>query len=162
MWKHRRGEAELPGAPEMPDGAMIIKEMLSPAATRLALVPGTDKLWIAPIPGQSADYYDRKFDSWTVMLKDRGARRTAGSGRSTTRPPLANPPIWDRCAFTKQPYPGMNGAPVTSLPGCDWLPTYWQYSVNDQQYLERRSRATTACTATLRPRGRRRSRASPT
>jgi hypothetical protein len=134
MCTHRRGEAELPGAPEMPDGAMIIKEMLSPAATRLALVPGTDKLWIAPIPGLPADYYDRKFDSWTVMLKERAGSADGWFWAFYDKTTPANPPIWDRCAFTKQPYPGMNGAPVTSPPGCDWLPTYWQYSVNDQQY----------------------------
>ncbi|HWO22152.1 MAG TPA: hypothetical protein VNO30_25490 [Kofleriaceae bacterium] len=134
MCKYRRGKDELPSAAEMPDGAMIIKEMLSPTATRLALVPGTKQLWIAPIPGQPADYYDRKYDSWTVMLKDRARSADGWFWAYYDKTSAANPPIWDRCAFTQKPYPGMDGAPVTSPPGCEWLPTYWSYAVADQQY----------------------------
>jgi hypothetical protein len=134
MCKYRRGEDELPGAPAMPDGAMIIKEMLSPAATQLALVPGSDKLWIAAIPGKPANYYDQVFDSWTIVLKDHRQSADGWYWAFFDKTSTANPPLWDRCAFTQKPYPGMGGAPVTSPPGCDWLPTYWQYRVNDQQY----------------------------
>jgi hypothetical protein len=134
MCKYRRGKDELPGAPELPDGAMIIKEMLSPTAARLALVPGSDRLWIAPIAGKPADYYDQTYGSWTVILKDRAQSADGWYWAFFDKTSPANPPIWDRCAFTQKPYPGMDGAPVTQPPGCEWLPTYWNYAVNDQQY----------------------------
>jgi hypothetical protein len=137
MCKYRRGKDELPDAPDMPDGAMIIKEMLSPAETRLALVPGTNKLWIAPLPVSPAIApapYERAFGSWTIILKNRAQAADGWYWAYFDKTSPANPPIWDRCAFTQKPYPGMDGAPVTEPPGCQWLPTYWNYSVNDQQY----------------------------
>jgi len=134
MCKYRRGKDELPDAPEMPDGAMIVKEMLSPSATRLALVPGSNRLWIAPIPGQPADYYDQTYGSWTVILKNRARSADGWYWAFFDKTSPANPPIWDRCAFTQKPYPGSDGKPVTEPPGCQWLPTYWNYAVNDQQY----------------------------
>lgn len=134
MCTYRRGTDEVPDAPAMVDGAMIVKEMLSPAATRLALVPGSRKLWIAPIPGKPADHYDSAYDSWTVLLKDHTQSADGWYWAFFDKTSTANPPIWDRCAFTQKPYPGMDGAPVTSPPGCQWLPTYWDYAVNDQQY----------------------------
>jgi hypothetical protein len=137
MCKYRRGEDELPNAPAMPDGAMVIKEMMEPVQMQLALVsepPGSRKLWIAPMPGKPADYYDQAYASWTVMVKDREQSTDGWFWAYFDKNSEANPPIWDRCAFTKEPYPGMNGAPVTSPPGCQWLPTYWDYDVNDQQY----------------------------
>ncbi|HSS00479.1 MAG TPA: hypothetical protein VLM79_25645, partial [Kofleriaceae bacterium] len=134
MCKYRRGDNEAPDAPPVADGGMIIKEMMSPAATRLALVPGSNRLWIAPIPGKPADYYDRAFESWTVIVKDRAASADGWYWAFYDKTSPGNPPIWDRCAFTQKPYPGMDGAPVTAPPGCQWLPTYWDYTVNDQQY----------------------------
>jgi hypothetical protein len=134
MCRYRRGKDELPGAPEMPDGAMIIKEMLSPVGTRLALVPGSNRLWIAPLPGKPADHYDQAYGSWTILLKDRARSADGWYWAFFDKTSPANPPIWDRCAFTQKPYPGMGGTPVTQPPGCEWLPTYWNYAVNDQQY----------------------------
>lgn len=134
MCTYRRGDNELPDAPPVVDGAMIIKEMMSPAATRLALVPGSALLWIAPIPGKPADYYDQAYDSWTVVVKDRARSADGWYWAFFDKTSAGNPPIWDRCAFTQKPYPGMDGAPVTSPPGCQWLPTYWEYAVGDQQY----------------------------
>lgn len=134
MCKFRRGDNELPNASQMPDGAMIIKEMISPGSVNLALVPGTDKLWIAPQSGKPPDYYDQNFDGWTVMIK--GARGSSDGwywaffGRTGT----GNPPTWDRSAFTTTPYPGSDGQPVTRPPADKWYPTYWQYSVPDVQY----------------------------
>jgi len=134
MCRYRRDKDELPGAAELPDGAMIIKEMLSPIGTRLALLPGSNRLWIAPLSGKPADYYDQAYGSWTILLKDRARSADGWYWAFFDKTSPANPPIWDRCAFTQKPYPGMGGAPVTQPPGCEWLPTYWNYAVNDQQY----------------------------
>ncbi|HEX4417903.1 MAG TPA: hypothetical protein VH165_08390 [Kofleriaceae bacterium] len=134
MCKYRRGKDELPNAPAMPDGAMIIKEMLSPAATQLALVPGSNRLWIAPIPDKPADYYDHAYGSWTILIKDQAQSADGWYWAFYDKTSPGNPPLWDRCAFTERPYPGMDGAPVTSPPPCQWLPTYGDYAVGDQQY----------------------------
>ncbi|TMQ11151.1 MAG: hypothetical protein E6J90_35005, partial [Deltaproteobacteria bacterium] len=134
MCKYRRDKDELPNAAAMPDGAMVIKEMMSPAAMQLALVPGSRTLWIAPVADKPVDYYDQAYDSWTVLLKDREQSADGWYWAFFDKPSPANPPIWDRCAFTRKPYPGMDGAPVTAPPGCQWLPTYWKYDVPDQQY----------------------------
>jgi hypothetical protein len=134
MCAYRRDKDELPNATELPDGAMIIKEMISPTRTRLALVPGSNNLWIAPIADQPADYYDRAYDSWTIMMKDHARSADGWYWAFFDKTSPGNPPFWDRCAFTQKPYPGMDGAPVTEPPGCEWLPTYWNYSVSDQQY----------------------------
>ncbi|MEZ4298723.1 MAG: hypothetical protein R3B70_27480 [Polyangiaceae bacterium] len=134
MCTHRRGDEELPGPGDMPDNAMIIKEMIDPNAVNLALVPGTDKLWVAPIAGKPADYYDKSFSSWTIMMKNRALSADGWFWAYYDKTSKANPPIFDRCAFTTTPFPGMDGASVDKPPGCEWLPTYWQYSVPDQQY----------------------------
>ena len=105
MCKYRRGDNELPDAPPVADGGMIIKEMMSPAAMRLALVPGSKLLWIAPIPGKPADTYDRAFESWTVIVKDRAASADGWYWAFFDKTSPGNPPIWDRCAFTQKPYP---------------------------------------------------------
>lgn len=134
MCTYRRGDDELPGAEELPDNAMIIKEMIDPNAVRLATLPGTDQLWVAPIPGKPADYYDQAFTSWTVMVKKRSLSADGWLWAYFDKTSTSNPPLWDRCAFSKKPFPGLDGANVDSPPGCEWLPTYWQYAVPDQQY----------------------------
>lgn len=134
MCKFRRGENELPDASQMPDGAMIIKEMISPASVNLALLPGTDRLWIAPKDGQRTAWYDQNFSSWTVMVK--GARGSSDGWfwAFFDRTGTGNPPTWDRSAFTTKPYPGSDGQPVTRPPDDKWYPTYWNYTVPDVQY----------------------------
>ncbi len=135
MCEYRQGDEQLPDAAEMPDGAMIIKEMMDPNQVHLALVPGTNELWIAPTPSQPADYYDQNFTSWTVMIKD--ARGSADGwyyadfGRSGT----GNPPLWDKSGFSQADYPGSDGQPVTAPPpDTPWYPTYWAYTSPDVQY----------------------------
>jgi hypothetical protein len=134
MCTYRRGEHELANAPAMPDGAMIIKEMIAPDLTRLALIPGSNKLWIAPRPGAPADAYDRAYGSWTILIKDHTQSADGWYWAYADKTSPGNPPVWDRGAFTQKPYPGMAGAPVTSPPSCQWLPTFWQYKVADVAY----------------------------
>jgi hypothetical protein len=134
MCKYRKGPDQLPDAAELPDGAMIVKEMLDPDRVKLALVPGTDKLWIAPIPGKPADYYDQAFDSWTVMIKSAQASADGWYWAYFGRTGTGNPPILDKSAFTTTPYPGSDGKPVTTPPGPEWYPTFWRYSVADVQF----------------------------
>ncbi len=132
MCKYRKGKDQLPGAEDLPDGAMIIKEMINPDKVNLARVPGTDKLWIAPMPGQP---YDDTFSSWTVMIKAPEASADGWYWAFFDKTSTGNPPIWDRTAFSMKPYPGEGGQPVTAPPPANpWLPTYWQYSVNDVQF----------------------------
>ncbi|ACY14427.1 hypothetical protein [Haliangium ochraceum] len=121
----------------MPDGAMIIKEMIDPNQVELALVPGSNDLWIAPKPDQPADYYDQNFDGWTVMIKDARASADgwyyADFGREDHGG--GNPPLYDRAGFATTPYPGSDGAPVTAPPpDSPWYPTFWKYASNDAQY----------------------------
>lgn len=134
MCKYRKGPDQLPGAAELPDGAMIVKEMLNPDKMKLALVPGTDRLWIAPIPGKPADYYDQIFDSWTVMIKSAQGAADGWYWAYFGRTGTGNPPLWDKSAFTAKPYPGSDGKPVTAPPGPEWCPTFWQYSVANVQF----------------------------
>lgn len=134
MCKYRKGHDQLPDAADLPDGAMIIKEMLNPDKVKLALEPGTDRLWIAPIPGKPEDYYDQTFDSWTVMIKSASGSADGWYWAYFGRTGTGNPPIWDKTAFTTKPYPGSDGKPVTSPPGPEWYPTFWQYSVPDVQF----------------------------
>lgn len=129
----RRTSTQAPDAADIPDGAMIIKEMLSPDKVKLAREPGTDRLWIAPPDGQGADWYDSNFTSWTIMVKAANGAADGWYWAGLERSSTGNPPIQDRCAFTTTPYPGSDG-PVTAPPGCEWYPTYWQYTVNDAQY----------------------------
>jgi len=131
MCKYRKGEDELPNAEDMPEGAMIIKEMLSPSAVNLALVPGTKSMWIAPMPGKDAGYYDGAFNAWTVMIKAPKGSADGWYWAYFDKSSTYNPPIVDRSGFTQDGYPGQDGKPVTAPPGCEWLPTYWQYTVND-------------------------------
>jgi hypothetical protein len=105
MCKYRRGDHELPNAPAMPDGAMIVKEMISPSSTQLALVPGSNKLWIAPLTGQPADSYDRSYGSWTILLKDHKQSADGWYWAFFDKSSPGNPPIWDRCAFTERRTP---------------------------------------------------------
>lgn len=134
LCRYRRGEHQLPNAPPMPDGAMIIKEMINPDLVNLALIPGSRELWIAPKPGQPADWYDQNLQSWTVMIKDSRVSADGWYWAYFDRTSQGNPPFWDRAAFTTRPYPGSEGEPVTRPPGSEWYPTYWGYSVPDVQY----------------------------
>jgi hypothetical protein len=134
MCSTRLGESQKPDARAIPDGAVIIKEMIDPDRVELALVPGSQDLWIAPKPGEPADWYDQKFQSWTIMIK---AARGSSDGwywAFFDRTSTGNPPIWERGAFAQTPYPGQNGAPVTKPPDDTWYPTYWNYSTNDVQF----------------------------
>jgi hypothetical protein len=134
MCSARLGENQLPDAKAIPDGAVIIKEMIDPDRVELALVPGSQNLWIAPKGGEPADWYDRSFQSWTIMIK---AARGASDGwywAFFDRTSTGNPPIDARGAFAQTPYPGQGGVPVTKPPGDDWYPTYWNYSTNDVQF----------------------------
>lgn len=135
MCSARLGENQTPDAGEIPDGAVIIKEMIDPDDVDLALVTGSQDLWIAPKSGEKADWYDRNFQSWTIMIK---AARGASDGwywAFFARTGTGNPPIWERGAFAQTPYPGQNGAPVTQPPPDDpWYPTYWGYATNDVQF----------------------------
>lgn len=132
MCKYRRDSDsdQLPNAGELPDNAMIIKEMISLNSTKLALVPGTNELWIAPLPGKHERHYDKAFDSWTIMLKNRSLSADGWFWGYYDKTSKSNPPLWDRSAFTKTPFPGQDGAKVNHPPGCDWQPT----SGHDQPY----------------------------
>lgn len=132
MCKYRKGEHELPNAAELPEGAMIIKEMISPKSVTLARLPGTDKLWVAPPAGGSS--YDDTFDSWTVIIKSPKASADGWYWGFYSRTGEGNPGIWDRAAFAEMPYPGSDGKPVTNPPGNHYYPTYWNYSLNDVQF----------------------------
>ncbi len=135
MCTYREGDTQLPDPKDMPPGAMIIKEMINPDLVELALVPGTDELWIAPKPDAEADYYDQHFDSWTVMIKDPRGAADGWYYAFFAREGDGNPPLWDRSAFAETPYPGSDGAAVTEPPpSSPWYPTYWQYALNDVQY----------------------------
>ncbi len=135
MCQYRRGENELPDAADMPAGAMIVKEMLDPGQMNLARVPGTDELWIAPMPGKPASWYDDTFSSWTIMIKAPEASADGWYWAFFDKSSTSNPPIWDRTAFAMKPYPGEGGQLVTAPPPADpWLPTYWGYSTNDVQF----------------------------
>lgn len=138
MCKHRQGDTQTKdGMSDLPDGSMIIKEMINPDRTTLALVPGSQDLWIAAPPSGSWRWYDENFDGWTIMIKDAKASadgwyyaffsrtREDGSG---------NPPLWDRSAFALTPYPGSDQKPVEKPPGAKWYPTFWNYGLNDIQY----------------------------
>jgi hypothetical protein len=133
MCAARKGDEQRPDAPPMPDGAVIIKEMIDPGATRLALVPGSNLLWIAPPPGQIADAYDQSFTSWTIMIKDSKASADGWYSAYFGRTGDGNPRIYARSAFAVAPYPGQL-KPVTEPPGDFWYPTYWNYSLNDVQF----------------------------
>lgn len=135
MCKYRRGEHELPNAEDLPAGAMIIKEMIDPGQVNLARVPGSDELWIAPMPGKPASWYDDAFSSWTVVIKAPEASADGWYWAFFDKSSKSNPPLWDRTAFAMKPYPGEGGKPVTAPPPANpWLPTYWGYSVNDVQF----------------------------
>ncbi|MCA9540311.1 MAG: hypothetical protein KC620_15540, partial [Myxococcales bacterium] len=134
MCKYRQGEAQLPSPDAMPDGAMIIKEMISVGSVNLKRVPGTDHLWIAPPEGDDARPYDEAFSSWTVMIKASGGAADGWYQAYFGRTGEGNPPLWDRAAFSAKPYPGSDGQPVTAPPGNAWYPTSWQYSVPDGQF----------------------------
>ncbi len=134
MCEYRRGEDERPGAEALPAGAMIIKEMISPEAVALVRKPGTDTLWIGP-PAAGGAAYDDAFDSWTVMIKSPGSSADGWYYAYFARDPKGkNPPLMDRGGFSKTPYPGSDGQPVTAPPGDEWYPTYWQYAVPDAQF----------------------------
>lgn len=130
MCQYRKGENELPNAKPMPDGAMIIKEMLNPDAMRLARVPGTDQLWVAP-PEGSMQPYDTSFSAWTILIKGKDGAADGWYAAYFDKTSSFNPPIRDRAAFTAAVYPGSDGRPVNTPPDCQWFPTYWGYSVND-------------------------------
>ena len=134
MCTYRRGEDQLPDARDLPAGAMIVKEMIEPSKVTLARVPETDELWIAPMPGQPASYYDDSFDAWTVMIKAPEGSTDGWYWGYFSRTGEGNPPLWDRAGFGQQPYPGQHGAPVTSPPEAKWYPTMWEYSTNDVQF----------------------------
>lgn len=135
MCKYRRGKNQLPGAEDLPAGAMIIKEMIDPGQLNLARVPGTDELWVAPIPGKPASWYDDTFGSWTVMIKAPEASADGWYWAFFDKTSTSNPPLWDRTAFAMKPYPGQDGQPVNEPPpATPWLPTYWGYSINDVQF----------------------------
>lgn len=134
MCRYRQGENQLPDAADMPDGAMIIKEMISVSDVALARIPGTDKLWIKPMPDKPADYYDQNVQSWTIMIKDKQGAADGWYSAFFAGTGTGNPPMWDRAAFAEQPFPGSDGKPVTQPPGNQWYPTYWQYSLNDVQF----------------------------
>ena len=135
MCKYRRGEHELPNAEDLPAGAMIIKEMIDPGQVNLARLPGSDELWIAPMPGKPASWYDDAFSSWTVVIKAPEASADGWYWAFFDKSSTSNPPLWDRTAFAMKPYPGEGGKPVTAPPPASpWLPTSWGYSVNDVQF----------------------------
>ena len=134
MCTWRRTEQQLPDPDQLPDGSMIIKEMISPTKVKLALVPGSDKLWVAPPDGEASEYYDQNYSSWTIMIKSARGSADGWYWADLAKGAKTNPPIFDRAAFTTTPYPGSDGKPVESPPGPDWYPTYWQYSVPDAQY----------------------------
>ncbi len=130
----RRGENQIPDADDLPAGAMIIKEMLSPAKVTLKRAPGTDTLWIAPPEGDLKPY-DDAFDSWTIMIKSPGASADGWYYAYFARKPGGgNPPLNDRAAFSATEYPGSDGEPVTTPPDDKWYPTYWGYGVPDVQF----------------------------
>jgi len=132
MCTYRKGENELPKAEELPDGAMIIKEMIAPSKVALRRTPGTNKLWIAPKPDASPTWYDDNFDGWTVMIKASKASADGWYyGFFTREPGDGNPPLFDRSAFATSDYPGSGEAAVTAPPSDDWYPTYWQYGKPD-------------------------------
>jgi hypothetical protein len=134
MCSARTGKEQSPGAPPIPDGAVIIKEMISVDRTELARVPGSKDLWIAPRPGKPADWYDQTFDSWTIMIKSSQGAADGWYWAFFARAGEGNPPILARSGFAVTPYPGQDGKPVKEPPGPQWYPTYWNYSLDDVQY----------------------------
>lgn len=136
MCKYRRNEQELPNASEIPDGAMIIKEMIPPDSTQIARVLGTQKLWLVPAKDPSKSY-DQTFESWTVMIKSAKASADGwywGFYLRDSEPGQGNPGIWDRAAFAVFPYPGSDGKPVTDELPKEFYPTFWDYTPYDVQF----------------------------
>jgi len=130
----RRGDEQIPDADDLPAGAMIIKEMISPASVTLKRKPGSETLWIAP-PEGALKPYDEAFDSWTVMIKAPGHSADGWYYAFFAREPGGgNPPLDDRGAFSVDVYPGSDHQPVTQPPGDEWYPTYWKYAVADVQF----------------------------
>lgn len=136
MCKYRKGPDQILNASELPEGAMIIKEMVRPKNPiwTLARLPGTNKLWVAPPPGGTAATYDEKFDEWTVMLKTPLASTDGWYWADYSREGQGNPGIYDRAAFGQFPFPGSDGQPVTQPLDSTFFPTYGKYSLNDVQF----------------------------
>lgn len=133
MCRYRQGEDELPDAETLPDGAMIIKEMIGESKVQLARQPGTDTLWVAPPPdGQPS--YDDAFDSWTIMIKSSRHSADGWYYAYVARTGAGNPPLHDRAAFNIDPYPGSDGPVDAPLDSATYYPTYWGYAKPDAQF----------------------------